>query len=51
MRADVNVVARKHLVVRVDKVQDLDEPGGVGSLLAQQEVEQPVQLGHVLAVL
>ena len=51
LRPDVNVVARKHLVVSVDNVQDLDEPGGVGRLLALQELEQVQQLGHVLAAL
>ena len=48
---DVDVVARKHFVVRVDKVQDLYEPGGVCSLLAKQEQEQLVQLANVLSVL
>ena len=42
-RPDVDVVAREDLVVRVGKVQDLDEPVAVGLLLAGQPLEQGLQ--------
>ena len=51
VRLEINIVPRKHLVVRVDNVQDLDKPGGVCTLLAIQELEQVVQLGYILAAL
>ena len=51
VRPDVDIVARKHLVVSIDNVQNLDEPGSVCRLLALQELEQVHQLGHFLAAL
>ena len=51
MRLKIDIVPRKHLVARSDNVQDLDKPGGVCSLLAQQEFKQIVQLGCIFTVL
>ena len=51
VRLNIDIVPRKHLVARSDNVQDLDKPGGVCSLLAQQEFKQIVQLGCIFTVL
>ena len=45
---DVDVVAGKDLIVRVDQVQDLDEPCRVSRLLVRQPLDQGLQRPSVL---